>query len=246
MTGPLFDRPALEQRRRRALATGPRLFLVERALEDLAERLAMVRRSFERPLIIGVPDVALAGPLGFGTSLRSAPDLDAIAAIEPGTVDLLVILGQLDTAEDPPGVLQVLRHWLAPGALLAGVVPGGDSLPVLRAALLEADRLTGSGAAPRTHPRLEASAVAGLLGSSGFVEPVVDIDRVQLRYRLLDDLVADLRGMGATNVLTQRSRRPLTRAQLECARQAFAAEGDQRGTVETVELIHFAAWTPGK
>jgi SAM-dependent methyltransferase len=244
MSEPLFDRRALAHRRRRALAQGPRLFLAERAIEDLAERLAVVRRAFRRPVLVGVPEGEHIAPLQrLLGELELRPDLDDLAAEPPGTVDLLLLLGQLDTSDDPPGLLRVLAHLLAPGALLLGVVPGGESLPVLRQAMLAADVATGAGAAPRTHPRLEASSLAGLLSAAGFVDAVVDIDRARLRYRRFDDLVADLRGMGATNVLQERSRRPLAQAALQAARAAFTRAGDERGTIETIELIHFAAWT---
>lgn len=239
----LFDRNALHQRRRRALVQGPRLFLAERAVEDLAERLSMIRRQFDRAVIVGCPDPHILSPL---TGMLRDPlllgDLDDVAALEVGSTDLMILLGELHTADDPPGVLRVLSHLLAPGALLMGVVPGNDSLPALRHAMMAADRLAGSGVAPRVHPRLEAAALAGLLSASGFVEPVVDVDRIRLRYRRLDHLVADLRGMGATNSLRQRSRRPLGRTAWAAARSAFAEQGDVDGTVELIELIHFTAW----
>ena len=119
-------------------------------------------------------------------------------------------------------------------------------LPSLRSAMLAADRLGGSGVAPRVHPRIEASAVAPLLQGAGFVMPVVDIDRVRLRYRALDDLVADLRAMGATNVLASRSSKPLSRTSLAAARSEFRRLGDEAGTVETIEILNFAAWTPNR
>ncbi len=245
MAEQLFDAHLLEQRRRRALAQGPRLFLAERAIEDLLERLNPVRRTFDRPVLVGCSDLALAEPLRVVCpKLKLLPNFDGLAALRPGSTDLLLMLGQLDTADDPPGVLRVLAHLLAPDALLMGVVPGNDSLPALRSAMLAADQAAGGGAAPRIHPRLEASSLAGLLSVSGFVEPVVDLDRVRLRYRRLDDLVGDLRGMGATNALHRRSRRPLGRAAYDAGRKAFADLGDERGTVETIELIHFTAWTP--
>jgi SAM-dependent methyltransferase len=193
---------------------------------------------------VGAPTPETLAPLqALLGDLTLLPDLDALAAAPPGTVDLLLLLGQLDTADDPPGLLRVLGHLLAPGALLMGVVPGNNSLPALRHAMFAADAAGGAGMAPRVHPRLEASSLAGLLSAAGFVDPVVDIDRVRLRYRRFDDLVADLRGMAATNVLQQRSRRPLGRSALQAARTSFAELGDERGTVETIELIHFTAWT---
>lgn len=244
MSAPIFDEHALALRRRRALRAGPRLFLAERAIEDLAERLSFVQRRFGRALLIGCPDPALAEPLaGAAEQLVMAPTLQEVAGFPQQSFDLLLLLGQLDTANELRAVMHILRAMLVGDGLFAGCFPGNNSLPVLRTAMLAADRASGLGASPRTHPRIEASAVAGLLEEAGFAMPVVDIDRVRLSYRRLDDLVADLRGMGATNVLTGRSRTPLSRAAVEAARAEFVRLGDGERTTETVELINFAAWT---
>ena len=224
---------------------GPRLFLAERAVEDLADRLSLVQRRFGRALLVGCPDPRLTEPLtGAAEQLVLAPTLNDVARFPPQSFDLLLVLGQLDTANELRAVLHILRALLTAEALFVGAFAGNNSLPALRSAMLAADRAGSAGAAPRAHPRVEASAVGGLLQDAGFDMPVVDIDRVRLAYRTLDDLVADLRGMGATNVLTGRSRTPLLRPALAAARAEFARLGEGGRTVETVELIHFAAWTP--
>jgi NADH dehydrogenase [ubiquinone] 1 alpha subcomplex assembly factor 5 len=64
-------------------------------------------------------------------------------------------------------------------------------------------------------------------------------------YASLERLVADLRAMGATNILSARPRL-IGRAGRAAAIGAFANAGDGARTVETFELLHFAAWTPGK
>jgi hypothetical protein len=125
-----------------------------------------------------------------------------------------------------------------------GVVPGGNGLPALREAIHAADRASG-GFAARIHPRLEASALAGLLGTAGFAEPVVDIDRVRLRYGSLRRLVADLRDHGATNVLRARSRKGLHRQAFRAAEEAFLALGNGGRTEEVVELLFFTGWADG-
>ena len=245
MADPLFDRQALALRRARAMRQGPTLFLAERVIADLAERLELVRRRFGRGLLVGCPAEELAEPLGpAAEQLLLAPSLDQLAEFPPESFDLLIVLGQLDTAGDLPGLLNVTRHLLAADALFVGAFPGNDTLPVLRSAMLAADRAGGRGVAPRVHPRIGASAFAGLLHAAGLELPVVDVERVRLRYRTFADLVADLRGMAATNVLAGRSRLPLARSALHAAREEFARLGDHTGTVETAELIHFAAWTP--
>ncbi|MCW3796824.1 SAM-dependent methyltransferase [Sphingomonas sp. BN140010] len=245
MADPLFDKQALALRRSRAARQGPRLFLAERMVADVAERLQMVKRRFGRGLLVGCPDERLAEPLGGAADqLVLAPVLEDLARFPPTSFELLIVLGQLDTTDELPAMLQAVRHLLAPGALFMGAFPGNDTLPVLRSAMLEADQASGHGVAPRVHPRIGASAFAGLLHSGGFELPVVDVDRVRLRYRAFSDLVADLRGMAATNVLAGRSRQAVGRAGLGAAQRAFAGAGDEAGTIETAELIHFAAWTP--
>jgi len=246
MADDLFDRQALALRQARALRQGPRLFLAERMVADLAERLALVRQRFGRGLLVGCPDERLAEPLaGAADQLVLAPALDDLATFPPGSFDLLIVLGQLDTADELPALLGAVRHLLAPNALFIGAFPGNDTLPRLRSAMLAADQARGHGVAPRIHPRVGASAFAGLLHAAGFELPVVDVDRVRVRYRAFADLVADLRGMAATNVLAARSRRPLGRVGLAVAKADFAGAGTGEGTVEMAELVHFAAWTPG-
>ncbi len=243
MDDPLFDQQALGLRRQRALRQGPRLFLAERAIEDLAERLGFIGRRFGRGLLVGCPQPGLAEPLaGAAEQLVMVAELAAVAEFPPGSFDLLIILGQLDTSPELPAVLAILRSLLCRDGLLLGAFAGNNSLPQLRAAMLAGDQAGGGGAAPRVHPQIEASAFAGLLQEAGFSGAVVDIDRVRLRYRSLHDLVADLRGMGATNVLTRRTRKPVLRQALQAASAAFSSSGGESGTTETVEIIHFAAW----
>jgi hypothetical protein len=151
-------------------------------------------------------------------------------------------MGTLDTVNGLADALLRLRFLLKPDSLLIGVMPGGDTLPRLRQAMRAADSVSGA-ASPHVHPRIEPAALAQLLGSAGLAMPVVDVDRVPVAYSRLRDLVGDLRGMGATNVLTKRSRVPLTRAALAAAERAFHS-GDKARVMERFELLHFAAWTP--
>jgi hypothetical protein len=51
--------------------------------------------------------------------------------------------------------------------------------------------------------------------------------------------------MGATNVLTSRPRF-IGRAAFSAAMSAFSAAGDGSRTIEKFEILHVAAWNPGK
>jgi NADH dehydrogenase [ubiquinone] 1 alpha subcomplex assembly factor 5 len=252
----LFDIELRALRRDRAARIGPELFLFERTFDDCLERIALQRRRFERALLIGCADPAWPARLRsfandievhdpghlFAEAAAGTPIVEDQWAPSPASFDLVVALGTLDTVNDLPRALRSIRTAMRPQSLLIGAMSGGDTLPQLRNAMRAADQVTGAATA-HVHPRIEASAVAPLLSAAGFFNPVVDVDRFQIAYASFGRLVADLRAMGATNVLAARSRRPLLRAARTAADRWFIQAGDGRRTTETFEILHFAAWT---
>lgn len=253
----LFDMELRALRRDRAARQGPELFLFERAFADCLERLALVKRRFRNALLIGCPDASWPD--------RLLTLVDEVDAVDPGplfaravngraivedhwrepiaTYDLILAIGTLDSVNDLPRALRSIRQSMRPDALLIGAISGGDTLPQLRSAMRVADQAMGEASA-HVHPRIEASALAPLLSAAGFVDSVVDIDRVPVSYASIGRLVSDLRRMGATNVLVARSQRSLTRSAYQAAVQSFAAAGEGERTVEIFEILHFAAWSP--
>ena len=243
-------------RRDRAGRRGAELFLFDRVFDDCVERIALLERRFERALLVGCPDVRWPGALETSASsidVRDPGPLFAAAANGAAIIedawhppeqayDLVLAIGTLDTINDLPLALRLIGYAMAPDGLFIGAFSGGETLPQLRAAMRAADAVSGEAAA-HVHPRVEASALSPLLTDAGFVRPVVDIDRAQASYGSLRRLIGDLRGMAATNVLKDRSR-SVTRAEFEAAERAFAEAGDGQRTVETFEIIHFAAWSP--
>jgi hypothetical protein len=218
-------------------------FLHDRALEDIFERLSFVQRKFERALLIG--DIEQESHDHLAVQSVDRIGLDQVMTIEPGSYDLCIAVGELDTANDLPQVLLAVRFALREDSLFIGAFPGGDTLPALRSAMRAADEHMGAASA-HVHPRIEPAAFTNLLTSAGFSMPVVDVDRVAVRYDSLAAVIRDLRGMGATNVLKARSRRPLTKAAaLSAARQFQSGAQDGRVT-ETFEILHFAAWSPSQ
>ena len=243
MSAPIFDSAAGRLRRLRARRLESDRFLQARALGDCLDRLADINRDFGSVLIIGNVDdqsiAQLASALPDATITAQSPD--DLGHLTPGAFDLCLSIGELETSDDLATAAFVRRHLLAPGGLLLGAIVGGDSLPRLRAAMLAADQSLGI-ASPRIHPSIDGPSLSALLTSVGLVEPVIEVDRVDVRYSSLDRLIADLRSMGCTNILTQRLRRPLTRQQIEIARRTFIDNGTH--AVERFELIHFTGWAP--
>jgi SAM-dependent methyltransferase len=251
----LFDRHLRAIRRDRAARVGPELFLFDRAFDECLDRVRDIARTFDRAMLLGCPsaewparlasiadkvDVLDPGTLFAGTS-GGAPIEEDRYDFGVGRYDLCVAIGTLDTVNDLQAALGCIHRALKPDAPFIGAIAGGDSLPALRVSLIEAGRHQARIAA-RFHPRIEPSTLAQLLAAAGFNMPVVDVDRVRLRYTDLDGLVRDLRSMAATSVLAARSP-PMTRSELEGARRAFRGLGDGHRTEETVEILHFLGWT---
>jgi len=251
----LFDVKQRALRRDRAAKTGTELFLYERAFADCLERLALVQRRFDRALLIGSPDRSWRGRLqAFATKIEIGDPGPLFAARaggrllvedawkpDEGAYDLVLAVGTLDTVNDLPIALRLIRHGMCGSGLFLGAFSGGDTLPQLRTAMRAADAVIGA-AAPHVHPRIEPAALAPLLDAAGFVDTVVDVDRLTVSYASLDRLVADLRAMGATNMLNARPRF-VGQAARSAAMNAFAAAGDGSRTHEKFEFLHFAAWT---
>jgi SAM-dependent methyltransferase len=240
----LFDRSLLARRRARA-ASAPVTFLFDRAADDLSDRLTAVLRRFERPLDLASP---LPVPLE-GLARIEPAALDDMAQplpLQPAAQDLIVSLLALQEVDDLPGVLAQVRRALSPDGLFLAALIGGESLTELRQSFTEAEVDTTGGVSPRVAPFVDVRDLGGLLQRAGFALPVTDVDRVVVRYRDLSGLFADLRAMGATNVLHDRLRRPLRRATLARLADIYAARfADPDGRLRaTFDIVWLSGWAP--
>ncbi|MFL6734133.1 MAG: methyltransferase domain-containing protein [Sphingomicrobium sp.] len=258
MSAELFDMKLRALRRDRAARTGSDPFLHERAFEDCLDRLSLIQRDFASALIVGCPDpswpdrlrkfvpaVEVVDPgVLFAEAAGGSQVIEDSWTPDPATHDLCIAVGTLDTVNALPNALLAMRFLLREEGLLLGAMSGGETLPQLRSAMRAADEVRRA-AAPHVHPRIEPAALAGLLSTAGFEMPVVDVDRVQVSYAHLCGLVADLRAMGATNILSQRSKVPLSRSAYSAAVESFARSSVDGRVKESFEILHFAGWTAG-
>jgi SAM-dependent methyltransferase len=263
----LFDRALIASRLDRAIraASGEGAdFLLRRAADELNERLSVVSREFAVAGDVGTPGPhaaeVLAARRGGGVTLRLAPTrlsagegnfLRAIGDVErlPLTghsFDLIVSLLALHHVNDLPGALIQIRTALKPDGLLLAALAGGDTLTELRQSLVVAESDITGGAAPRVAPFADVRALGGLLQRAGFALPVVDVDRLVVRYGDLGGLMGDLRAFGATNALSARPRTPLRRDVLGRAAAVYAERfADPDGRLRaTFEILWLTGWVP--
>ena len=248
----IFDRAARRLRRDRACAAfAAHDFLRAAMLEGIQERLDSVTRRFEDVLDLGCFDGSFQPPPGArivrcdaGSSFARATggvqaDEDDLPFAE-GSFDLVVSAGVLDSVNDLPGALTLVRRALRPDGLFLAAFVGAGSLSTLRAAFREAE---ADRPAARIHPQVDVRSAGDLLVRAGFALPVADVESLVVRYGDLARLLGDLRGMAATNLLVGRT--PLRRDTLARAATAFAERADPDGrTSERFELVFLTGWAP--
>ncbi len=245
----IFDRSLLRLRRQRAAALGPERFLIDRVADEMGERLAAVLRRFDVAVDLGTPTDAACRVLGasgkVGTVLQVVADEEALPFAD-GSVDLVVSALALQFVNDLPGTLIQIRRALKPDGLLLAALIGGDSLTELRQAFAAAESEIEGGVSPRVAPLADVRELGGLLQRAGFALPVVDSDRLTVRYDLVFALMHDLRRMGATNVLSERRRRPLRRATLRRMTEIYAERfADPDGRLRaSFEVVWLSGWAP--
>src|SRR5579872_4164913 len=260
----IFDSALARVRLERALQRGPSGadFLLRRAAEDCADRLALVKREFAVGVDLAtagphavealkrdsrIAFVARAAPSAIGASLSAAfvCDVERLP-LAPQSCDLITSLLALQSVDDLPGVLIQIRQALKPDGLFLACLLGGETLTELRQSLTAGEAEILAGAAPRVAPFADVRTLGGLLQRAGLALPVVDLDRIVARYGDIVALMRDLRAMGATNVLTARSRRFLRRDVLARAGQIYAERfADEDGRIRaTFDLVWLSGWAP--
>ena len=248
----IFDRALRRHRRDRATAGfADHDFVRAAMLDGIGERLAAVNRDFGEILDLGCFDGAFAAPPGarvarFDSGLAFAAAAGGVQGDEDrlpfadASFDLVVSAGVLDSVDDLPGALTLIRRALRPDGLFLGAMIGAGSLPRLRAAWRFAD---GERPAARLHPQVDVRAAGDLLVRAGFALPVADVETLTARYADMGRLLDDLRGMAAGNNLAART--PATRRHIAAAARAFAASADPDGrTPETFALLFMTGWAP--
>jgi SAM-dependent methyltransferase len=246
----LFDRALLQARQHRALKRGPATFLLDRVAEDMAERLAAVKRDFAEVADIWTPCDGLRKILGGRFKSFTHIDLlDAAQEVLPfqqEALDLVVSALALQFVNDLPGVLAQIRRALKPDGLLLAAMIGGDSLTELRQSFAAAEAELEGGVSPRVAPFADLRDIGSLLQRAGLALPVTDVDRIVARYDSAFAVMADLRRMGASNVLLERRRTPTRRATMLRMAQIYGERfADADGRIRaTFDVIWLSGWAP--
>lgn len=239
-------------------------FLLRRVADDFAERLGIIRRTFPLAVSLGAYHGLLArrirGIAGIARIINveqselllARCDRPCVIADEEalpfsaGSLDLVVSGLALHLVNDLPGALVQIRRALKPDGLLLAAMLGGETLKELREAWLAAEAELTGGASPRVAPFADVRDMGALAQRAGFALPVVDSETVTVSYASALSLMQDLKAMGASNMLVQRRRTPVTKELLMRVAEIYAerfSQPDSRVTA-TFEILTLTAWAP--
>ena len=254
----IFDRALMRRRRERALRD-PRFpdFLYRAAATEIADRLDLTLRRFDKAVVLGAAAMPLArileesgsGKLGqvFAADRDMVVDEEALP-FAPASLDAVIAGPGLEFVNDLPGTLAQISRALRPDGLFLAVLFGGETLSELRASWFAAETEIEGGVSPRVAPFADVRELGGLLQRANLALPVADVDRLTVRYPSALALMAELKAMGLANALTARRRRFVTRRLLARAASHYEETfSDSDGRVRaTFELVTLTAWAPAE
>jgi malonyl-CoA O-methyltransferase len=163
------------------------------------------------------------------------------AALPLGTasVDLVFSNLMLQWCNDPDAVFGECRRVLKPGGLLTFTTFGPDTLVELR-------RAWDAAADGRTHVNrfIDMHDLGDALVRSGLVEPVMDVERYTLTYATVQDLMRDLKAIGAHNANAGRPRGLTGKGALERMAAEYETHRREGRLPATYEVVFGQAWAP--
>jgi malonyl-CoA O-methyltransferase len=169
------------------------------------QAVALSRRYAGAQLVavdFSLPMLRRARALGWRARLRGARRPAAVCAslerlpFAAGSVQLVWSNMALHWVAEPRAALAEFQRVLAPDGLLMFSTLGPDSLKELRAAA----------GADRVHRFADMHDLGDWLVAAGFSAPVMDMETINLAYRDMTTLLADLRASGQTCARAERAR----------------------------------------
>jgi malonyl-CoA O-methyltransferase len=154
------------------------------------------------------------------------------------SVDLIFSNLTLQWCNPLDAVFEEFRRVLRPGGLLLFTSMGPDTLKELRASWAAADGQV------HVNSFMDMHDVGDALVRARFADPVMDVERLTVTYRETDQLLRDLKAIGAHNVNAGRSSGLTGRRRYAVMREAYERYRRDGLLPATYEVVYGHAWAP--
>lgn len=164
-------------------------------------------------------------------------DLEQVPLAD-ASVDLVYSNAAIQWCNDLHTVFSELQRVLKPGGLLMFTTFGPDTLKELRAAWSEADGYA------HVSRFLDMHDVGDALMRAQFSDPVMDVDRMTLTYDGVDDLMRELKILGAHNVANGRQRTLTGKGRMLAMKSSYERFRSNGLLPASYEVVYGHAWAP--
>lgn len=251
----IFDRALMKQKRTRAAASFDKTdFLFTWTIDNLRDRLDIIQRSPETIVQLGARGGRIVdGAAVCDLNTAFAPTIladEEFLPFTPASLDCIISALNLHSVNDLPGSLLQIKNTLKPDGMFVAALFGGETLHELRASLNAAEMDLKGGMSPRVFPFADKQELGALLQRAGFALPVVDSEIITVTYDNMFKLLADIRGMGESNIIAARDKRYVGKDFFLKAAQHYAEnfadnhEGADGRIVASFEIIFLIGWAP--
>jgi malonyl-CoA O-methyltransferase len=152
------------------------------------------------------------------------------------SVDLLISSLTIQWCNDLQQTFAEFRRVLKPGGLLMFTTFGPDTLKELRQSWASVDQQG------HVSPFLDMHDIGDTLLNAGMAEPVMDVEHFTLTYPDVASLVKDLKDIGATNTLQQRSRGLTGKHAYKAMQEAYESLRISGTLPASYEVVYGHAW----
>ena len=266
----LFNRSLLKQNRNRAVGKFLQAnFLHQEIAEIITETIADYKLNFDNVLEIGARNGALGQKIAniknaklliqadyspkmaskFGLNL--AMD-DENLCLKEQSFDLIISNLNLHFINNIPQNLIAIKKLLKPKGLFIASFFGEENLKELKEVCLQIEQKFYGGISPRIAPNIDVKTAGMLLQKAGFVDCVAEKHMFEVEYSNPKKLVEDLKNMGESNILANKSQKFITKRflfeltnlyqKLYCNLQNQAISASTATSTATFEIIIFSGW----
>ncbi len=195
MEGILFDRKILRLNQKRISNN----FLHQETANRINENIELLGREFKNILKIE------SGNFSYKDYKIIADE--EFLPFKANSFDLIISNLNFHFINQIPQFLLQIKDILQPNGLFIASFFGEENLKELRHVLYEVETEFYGAVSPRVAPTIDVKTAATLIQKAGFANPISDLDKIEIEYKSVYELLKDLKSMGQGNIMVKRSRR---------------------------------------